>query len=156
MQERLQRAGVDRRQGLLARQRNPSSTASHVEADRGLRRALGVARLEHVQAAFLDRELRVLHVAVVRLERAQDLHQLRVGFGHHLGELGDVARRTAPDTTSSPCALTRKSPLGSCAPVTSLREKATPDPDVAPLLPNTICCTLTAVPQSSGIRFRCR
>jgi hypothetical protein len=59
----------------------------------------------------------------------------------------------APETTSSPCALGRKSPLGSGAPVTSSRLKATPEPDVSPLLPKTICWTLTAVPQSSGMRL---
>ena len=58
-----------------------------------------------------------------------------------------------PDTTSSPCAFTRKSPDGSGSPVTSSRLKATPEPDVSPLLPNTICWTLTAVPQSSGMRL---
>ena len=61
-----------------------------------------------------------------------------------------------PDTTSSPWALGRKSPDGSGAPVTSSRLKATPEPDVSPLLPNTICWTLTAVPHSSGIRLRRR
>ena len=58
-----------------------------------------------------------------------------------------------PETTSSPWALSRKSPDGSGAPVTSSRLKATPDPEVSPLLPKTICWTLTAVPQSSGIRL---
>ena len=58
-----------------------------------------------------------------------------------------------PDTTSSPCAFERKSPLGRGAPVISSRENATPEHDVSPLLPNTICCTLTAVPQSSGMRL---
>ena len=58
-----------------------------------------------------------------------------------------------PETTSSPWALGRKSPLGSGAPVTSSRENATPEPEVSPLLPNTICWTLTAVPQSSGMWF---
>ncbi len=57
-----------------------------------------------------------------------------------------------PATTSSPCELARKSPEGSGAPVVSLREKATPEPDVSPRLPNAIACTFTAVPQSSGIR----
>ena len=61
-----------------------------------------------------------------------------------------------PDTTSSPWAFTRKSPLGSGAPVTSSRLKATPDPLESPLLPNTICCTFTAVPQESGMAFRRR
>ena len=59
----------------------------------------------------------------------------------------------APETTSSPCALGRKSPEGSGAPVTSSRENATPEPLVSPLLPNTMRCTLTAVPQASGMRF---
>jgi hypothetical protein len=58
-----------------------------------------------------------------------------------------------PETTSSPWALGRKSPLGSGAPVTSSRENATPDPEVSPLLPKTIRWTLTAVPHSSGIRL---
>ena len=58
-----------------------------------------------------------------------------------------------PETTSSPWALMRKSPLGSGAPVTSSRLKATPEPLESPLLPKTICWTLTAVPQSSGMRL---
>ena len=58
-----------------------------------------------------------------------------------------------PETTSSPWALTRKSPEGSGAPVTSSREKATPEHDSSPRLPNTICCTFTAVPHSSGMRL---
>ena len=58
-----------------------------------------------------------------------------------------------PDTTSSPCALTRKSPDGSRPPVISSREKATPEHELSPLLPKTICWTLTAVPQSSGMRL---
>ena len=56
-----------------------------------------------------------------------------------------------PDTTSSPWAFAMKSPLGSGAPVTSSRVNATPEPEVSPVLPNTICWTLTAVPQSSGM-----
>src|SRR3982074_1217058 len=57
-----------------------------------------------------------------------------------------------PDTTSSPCAFARKSPEGSGAPVSSSRENATPLPLLSPRLPKTICCTLTAVPHSSGMR----
>ena len=48
----------------------------HREAHRGLGGALGRARLKHVEAPLLHGELGVLHVAVVALERAQDLHQL--------------------------------------------------------------------------------
>jgi hypothetical protein len=57
-----------------------------------------------------------------------------------------------PATTSSPCALNRKSPKGSpFSPVTLLRVKATPVADCGPVFPNTICCTLTAVPRSCGM-----
>ena len=56
-----------------------------------------------------------------------------------------------PETTSSPWALTRKSPDGVGSPVISSREKATPEHDRSPRLPKTICCTFTAVPQSSGM-----
>jgi hypothetical protein len=58
-----------------------------------------------------------------------------------------------PETTSSPWALGKKSPDGSGAPLSSSRLNATPLPLVSPLLPNTICWTLTAVPQSSGMRL---
>ena len=56
-----------------------------------------------------------------------------------------------PDTTSSPWAFGRKSPDGFGSPVISSREKATPEHELSPLLPNTICCTFTAVPHSSGM-----
>ena len=56
-----------------------------------------------------------------------------------------------PETTSSPCAFTRNPPLGPGAPVSSSRLKATPEHELSPLLPNTICCTFTAVPHSSGM-----
>ena len=62
------------------------------EAHGRLRRALGVARLEHVQLPLFDRELGVLHVAVMALELAQDLHQLRMDRGQDAIEIGDVER----------------------------------------------------------------
>ena len=58
-----------------------------------------------------------------------------------------------PETTSSPWAFGRKSPEGVGSPVISSREKATPLHELSPLLPNTICCTFTAVPHSSGMRL---
>ena len=62
-----------------------------------------------------------------------------------------------PATTSSPWAFMRKSPKGSdFSPVTLLRVNATPVPELEPVLPNTICCTLTAVPSSWSMRLRRR
>ena len=92
VQERVERARVDRRDRLGAREQ-PLLDRIHGEPHGGLCGPLGGARLQHVQAAFLDRELGVLHVAVVALERAQDVPQQSVHRGHPLGELGEVARR---------------------------------------------------------------
>ena len=61
-----------------------------------------------------------------------------------------------PATTSSPCALTRYSPLKMSSPVAASRVKATPVADVSPMLPNTIACTVTAVPHSAGMLFSLR
>ncbi len=56
-----------------------------------------------------------------------------------------------PATTSSPCALGRYSPKNFLSPVDGLRVKATPVAQSSPMLPKTIDCTFTAVPQTSGI-----
>ena len=40
--------------------------------------------------------------------------------------------------------------------IEGLRVKATPVAEVSPMLPNTIACTLTAVPQLAGISWSCR
>ena len=68
VQQRVELLGVDRVDRLGLRQQALGDRVAG-EADAGLRRALGVARLQHVQTPLLDRELRVLHVLVVRLER---------------------------------------------------------------------------------------
>ena len=62
------------------------------EPHRRLRRPLRVAGLEHVEAALLHRELRVLHVGVVLLQRAQDVHEVAVGLRHRLPHVVQVVR----------------------------------------------------------------
>ena len=52
-----------------------------------------------------------------------------------------------PATTSSPCALIKYSPKISFFPVDGFRVNATPVAQLVPIFPNTIACTLTAVPQ---------
>ena len=54
------------------------------DAQRGLRGALAVPRLQHPELALLDGELHVLHVAVVLFERAVDAGQLLERRGHRL------------------------------------------------------------------------
>ena len=70
MQELIERRRIDPRHRLLLRDQN---FPGHVDGDaqRGLRGALAIARLQHPQLALLDRELEILHVAVVLLEHAR-------------------------------------------------------------------------------------
>ncbi len=53
-----------------------------------------------------------------------------------------------PATTSSPWAFIRYSPKNRRSPVPGSRVKATPVPELSPMLPKTMVWTLTAVPQS--------
>ena len=69
VEERVEVAGVDHEDGLL------------------------LGGLEHVELLVLDRELHVLHVAVVLLERRADLLELLERLGHHLCHLRDRHRR---------------------------------------------------------------
>ncbi len=102
MQEGIERAGVDRLERFLPREKLLLNRVDG-EADRRLGGSLGYAGLEHVEAAVLDRELRVLHVAVVRLQGPEDLHQLRMHVRHGVLHLGDVA--WGPDTRHHVLAL---------------------------------------------------
>ena len=77
----------------------------HVGGDAHGRRGgpLRGTRLEHVQAAALDRELEVLDVAVVRLELLADALELGVDLGHLGLHLGDL--RGGPDAGHDVLAL---------------------------------------------------
>ena len=66
-----------------------SFTISMENFERGHRGALAVARLEHEQLAFLDRELDVLHVLEMLLEGRADLQQFGVGLRHLVLQLDD-------------------------------------------------------------------
>ena len=85
MEQRLQRAGVDRSQRALHVEQ-PLLHGVAGEPHRRLSRALGVARLQQVEAALLDRELDVLHVA---------------GSGARAGA-GSRAARRGPRASASP------------------------------------------------------
>ena len=62
----------------------------HRHAQRGAPGALADPRLEHPEAALLDGELRVAHVAVVALEPVEDGEQLVVDLGEVLAEPVEV------------------------------------------------------------------
>ena len=114
-----------------------------------LRGALGGARLQHVERALLDRELDVLHLAVVPLEPLDRGDELVVGLGQQLVHARDRLGVRMPATTSSPWAFCRNSPYSTCSPVEGSRLKQTPVPELSPRLPNTIWQMFAAVPRSS-------
>ena len=112
---------------------------------------------------LLDRELDVLHVAVVRLELLAHLRELGEDLRHHLfhrrqrravgllaGERQVLRRADAGDDVLA-LGVDQVLAVELLPPVDGSRVKATPVAQSSPMLPNTIACTLTAVPQSSGM-----
>ena len=113
VQQRVELLGVDRQQRLRPVEQALVDRVDR-EAHRGLRGALGVARLQHVEAALLDRELGVLHVAVVALERRAGCPSAARGpRGSQSLELGDVARVAHAGDDVLALGVGRKSPKGS-------------------------------------------
>ena len=101
---------------------------------------------------LLDRELGVLHVPVVALQRPQDLHSSAWASGIQSRQLGQVARRAhaGDDVLALRVEQEVAARLGRAGDLVA-RERHAGAPTSAPWLPKTICCTLTAVPQSSGM-----
>ncbi len=85
VQQLIQRRCVDAQHGFIG---GDQTLIHHIDGDfqRSLRRAFAIARLQHIEPALFDRELQILHVAIVRFERLVDLHQLVEHGGHRLFE----------------------------------------------------------------------
>ena len=95
MKELVELARIDPEHRLFAADR---SLVDHLDRrlHRGRRGALGGAGLEHEERPVLDRELDVLHVAVVLLEPAERREELLVGLRHDLRHRLHRLRRTDP------------------------------------------------------------
>ena len=122
MQQLVQRFRLDAGDGdLLVDQ--PLAHHVHRRLQRGFRRALAGAGLQHEELAFLHGEFHVLHVAVMLFQPLADGLQFGIGLGHGFFhataawppwrsrttlEIGCGVRM--PATTSSPWALIRNSP----------------------------------------------
>ena len=91
MKELVQLLGLDPQQRLLLRQQ---SLVHHLDGNLhgGRARALAVARLQHVQLAFLDGELEILNVLVMMFQPGRNFPQLTVNLRHDLLQLGDGNR----------------------------------------------------------------
>ena len=87
-QEVVKLVGLDAEDSFLLRD---EALADHVDgdADRGQAGALAVARLQHVELAILDGELKILHVAIVLFHAPVMSLQLLVDLGHGLLEFAD-------------------------------------------------------------------
>src|SRR5260221_2499051 len=64
----------------------------HGDFEGGRRRAFAGTRLQHVQLAFFDGELHVLHVLVVTFKFYSNLFELCISLGHNLFQLGQMHR----------------------------------------------------------------
>ena len=91
-QQLLDLRRLDARDGFFFRDQ---PFLDHVDGDLdgGRGGALRGARLQHVEAAALDRELEVLNVAIVLLELSPDALELRVDLRHLRLHLRDLRRR---------------------------------------------------------------
>ena len=104
MQQLIERRRIDPRHRVLFRDQAFIGEFDR-DAQRRLRGALAAAGLQHPQLALLDRELHVLHVAVVLFEQRVDprqflerlghrgFHRRLVGAGFLARIFGDVLRR---------------------------------------------------------------
>ncbi len=126
---------------------------SHVDrnANRRRTRALAIAGLQHIQLAFLDGELEILHVLVMLLEIGGDLAQLHEGIRHHFLQVRNRLRGT--DTSHHILALRVEQILAVEHRLAAARiaREAHARARLSSMLPNTMACTLAAVPMSSGI-----
>ena len=113
---------------------------------------LAGAGLQHPELAPLDRELQVLHIGVMPFQQLADRQQLLVRLPEHrvvahlLDRQAACAPRKPHPRPAHSAGIRRTCPA---SPVLGLRVNATPDAHPAPRLPNTIACTVTAVPPSS-------
>src|SRR5665647_2110090 len=91
-QQLIQLLRLDAHERLL---RRDHARLAHVDgdADSGQAGALAVARLQHEEAALLDDELEVLHVAQLALKGLAHLEKLLEGGREDLGEFAHGARR---------------------------------------------------------------
>ena len=93
VQQGIELLGLDAQHGLAL---GDHALVDEVARDlqRGLRGALAVAGLEHVELAILDGELHILHILKVVLKAVGDRHELIIHLGHLLLQVADWARGT--------------------------------------------------------------
>ena len=155
MQQRADLLGLDASNGGLA---VDLALVDHVHGNAygGGRTALARARLQHEEAAVLDRELEILHLGVVGLEGMRIRLELAVDFGQRLPQRADLFRRTNAGHHVFALGIEQVFAKSSGLPSLGSRVKATPVPERSPMFPKTIVCTLQAVPQSCGRRWKLR
>ena len=78
-------------------------------------------------------------------------HRRLVGAGFLARRFADFLRRADAGDHVFALRVDQKFAIKLLSPVDGLRVKATPVAEVSPILPKTIACTFTAVPQLSGI-----
>ena len=116
-------------------------------------RSLSVSGLQEVKLSFFNGKLHVPHIPVVVFQLIGYFNKFFIAFGQILFQTGNGLG--SPDSGHNIFALCVDEvfSVNSPGPVEGFLVNATPVPEVSPIFPNTMDCTLTAVPQSPGISF---
>ena len=167
MQKLVERSRIDADDCLMARNQTFVCELDR-DPERRLGGALAGAGLQHPQLAPLDCELKILHVAIVPFEHSVDtlepperrrhrfFHRRLVGVHLHARLLADLLRGADAGDHVLALGVDQELTVEPFLTGRMIAVKATPVAEVSPMLPNTIACTFTAVPQLSGILCRRR
>jgi len=152
LEELVEGLGIDAQEGFVPRD---PALADEVDRDPhgGDARALAGPALQHPEAAVLDRELDVLHVAVVPLEQLLDAEELTPDARRFALEPLDRQGRPDPCDDVLPLGVHKVFAVEALLSSRRVAREGHSGSDVGPRLPKTIATTLTAVPQLSGMRF---
>ena len=155
MQQRIQLAGTDLQNSLFFCQfAFVYQVNRYFQGSRS--RSLAVSGLEHIELAAFDGKFHILHISVVILQSLRDFRNCLYTSGISSASCAIGLGVLIPATTSSPWAFIRYSPNRRFSPVEGFLVNATPVPQSSPMFPNTMDCTLTAVPQLPGMSFKRR
>jgi hypothetical protein len=92
----------------------------------------------------------------VLLELLADVEQLLVGLGQDLAQLFDLLRRADAGDDVLALRVNQKFAVEDLLAGGWVAREADTRAELSPMLPNTMACTLAAVPISSGIFSICR
>jgi len=128
----------------------------HGDGQSGLISPLGSPRLQQEEYAGLHRELKVFRFPEQRFQIVSDLVQPCRDGRQHETQPVLIAQMLAPGNHILALRVELKVEIQLVRANRWLRVEATPAPDSPPAFPNTMVCTVTAVPALLSMPFRPR